>query len=1163
MRLDKLTVHRMPGIPLGFQVETPAAVNIIIGPNGSGKSSLARAMRRLLWSNLATESPFAVEAIFQRDGSTWKASREEGVDTRWLLDGETAAAPSLPGGHVARCYELGLLDLVLPADGEVENQLAAAINREMSGGVNLDEVGGKIFSFGSRKANKYRAEWQKAESNLKKLVRDQFHLAQQERDLTEKRRELEKSGSSALRYELLSKLKTRGEVAENLKNALSSLNSFAQGQNQVRLEDVDYLATMRQQQQEKNRKIRERQTVLDTILEKIENVALPVSTVEALDPGLLAKQVQKTADLQGEIDRLRDELAREDNALRQVLREMNPAADDKAVGPDPGPKIYADLAKMFFRLKDNQAQTEGLESLLHLPEFQTDGKNQTKEQSEDQIREKEAALGFLRRWLVSDSPQHGIPQLSGLVSGLVATISGWLLFAYNGRIEGLIALVLGGCSSVFFLIWMWRSRAQSKIKLEQVASKLQQAGLDIPEPLDRTHIQTLLGQETRDASANQVRKNLHNYLSNRIHRQQSDEDEIKALLDQLRQKHGLAMDRETPELLHLLNAVPRYRKAQAQVASLKISLDLKQGELDKLLADIGPTFVAFGLGHPATDVEAIRQQEILENRIVETSRLRENQKKEEQDLANLHSDLKEIKSGLTNFWTRLGLSTDTDDFQVRKLVDELPTWLEKKEAVSRLQQEYDLLDKEFRKHPEILDPANAETLTPEQINLMLDTLQSDVEARDSIQHDIGATEALVNQARGSLKVAEAGVAFENARTDLLETRQQERDAALGMMILEDVEQAYHHASRPRVLSRAAESFKVFSQGRYELRVVPGAEKSGTFRAFDQESAESLGLAELSDGTRAQLLLAVRLAFISEHETDAKPPVFLDESLTSSDPQRFEAIAVNLARWAEQEDRQVFYLCSNPTDARAWQLALEKAGLPEPAVIDLAKARGLGVDQKPHADHVPLALEPAPGNRSPAEYANLLNVPKLNGWQEAGEVHLWHLLGDDLELLHRLILAASPTLGRWIARQDEMGALAGMTGKQVENLLARGHCIEAFLRNWRIGRGRILTGGSLDASGHISEAYREKCRVLLEEVRGDAILFLEGLRDKKVRAFRGNNIGLLEEYFRQEGYLDSRGILAADELVGNVLSAVEHEISCGYVSVSEIRVLVAGWGESVK
>ncbi len=77
------------------------------------------------------------------------------------------------------------MDLVLPAGGEVENKLAEVINREMSGGVNLDEVGGKIFSFGPRLAAKKRNEWQNATSSLNALLRGQRHLAQQEKDLTE------------------------------------------------------------------------------------------------------------------------------------------------------------------------------------------------------------------------------------------------------------------------------------------------------------------------------------------------------------------------------------------------------------------------------------------------------------------------------------------------------------------------------------------------------------------------------------------------------------------------------------------------------------------------------------------------------------------------------------------------------------------------------------------------------------------------------------------------------------------------------------------------------------------------------------------------------------------------------------------------------------------
>ena len=49
------------------------------------------------------------------------------------------------------------------------------------------------------------------------------------------------------------------------------------------------------------------------------------------------------------------------------------------------------------------------------------------------------------------------------------------------------------------------------------------------------------------------------------------------------------------------------------------------------------------------------------------------------------------------------------------------------------------------------------------------------------------------------------------------------------------------------------------------------------------AASGLGPDKLSDGTRAQLILAARLAFAEEAEQGAALPLFLDEALDHSDP----------------------------------------------------------------------------------------------------------------------------------------------------------------------------------------------------------------------------------------------------------------------------------------
>ncbi len=71
-------------------------------------------------------------------------------------------------------------------------------------------------------------------------------------------------------------------------------------------------------------------------------------------------------------------------------------------------------------------------------------------------------------------------------------------------------------------------------------------------------------------------------------------------------------------------------------------------------------------------------------------------------------------------------------------------------------------------------------------------------------------------------------------------------------------------------------------------------------AVDQKTGEGKGLDKLSDGTRAQLLLAARMAFSEEVDQGRTLPLFLDEALGQSDPVRYEAIVRSLGRVAKDQ-----------------------------------------------------------------------------------------------------------------------------------------------------------------------------------------------------------------------------------------------------------------------
>ena len=139
-----------------------------------------------------------------------------------------------------------------------------------------------------------------------------------------------------------------------------------------------------------------------------------------------------------------------------------------------------------------------------------------------------------------------------------------------------------------------------------------------------------------------------------------------------------------------------------------------------------------------------------------------------------------------------------------------------------------------------------------------------------------------------------------------------RDEALfaeaGRFLIDGVEEEYEQTQLPRVFERARNHFSEFTHHNYELRLSKEA-KSPRLFAVELSSGEGRELDELSDGTRAQLLLAARITFAEEVEHGQVLPLFLDEALDQSDPARFEAIVRGLGRVAEDQGRQIFYLTS--------------------------------------------------------------------------------------------------------------------------------------------------------------------------------------------------------------------------------------------------------------
>jgi exonuclease SbcC len=396
------------------------------------------------------------------------------------------------------------------------------------------------------------------------------------------------------------------------------------------------------------------------------------------------------------------------------------------------------------------------------------------------------------------------------------------------------------------------------------------------------------------------------------------------------------------------------------------------------------------------------------------------------------------------------------------------------------------------------------------------------------------------------KIAEAGRQrrLEDARAQrqaaedmLVEQLEDALFAEAGTVLLDQVEQEHVQTSRPAVLRRAEDWFSRFTRHHFALEFL--SEGAGRFAARELATGERRSLAQLSSGTRVQLLLAVRVAFALEVEQGREPmPIFLDEALTTADPERFHAAAESMAQLAEEQGRQLIYLTSQPGDVAHWR----SAGV-EPTVLDLPAIRGRGRAIE-DADAITLPAPPReppkPGTMSAEDYAVVIRVPPIEPWERTSGIHLFHLLRDDLELLWKLMRRGVERLGHLqsLLASPEAGLI--LDPRQLRAIRRRMVGAESWIEGWRQGRGQPVDRAVLCASGAISARLIDRVSEVAGEVQGSAGRLLEALRQKRVAWMRSESIDALEQWLSENGYLPAMLPVDSTVLGRRVYSAMAVE-----------------------
>ena len=1128
MNLKRLTIHRLPGIRDRFEIKAAGpGIHIIFGPNGIGKSSICRAVEGLYWQESGLWRQTLVTGEFERDGTILRAERE-GSTLRWSDGEKSRAAPNLPASHNSRCFFLNLRDLVDNSPGSTDD-IAADIRRQMSGGFDLDKIIEDLFSPVTHPRKRMeRSKFNSASAEVERAKREQSILQQRVGELEERRARLEKADTAAARLPHVERARGFAERREELAGIEEELQAMSPALANMTGREPEDVAQHQDRLAELEKQARTRKTELRDARANREQSRLDAPLDEAHLPAW-RQRADDLARIELALHAARNNLEAARNKLASALDAVGGRDIEAASLSLPG------RGELFEFLRDSDSQRNrvgAIEERLRLL-----GSFESPETGEREFEEHRNGIEALRVWLRAPPPESPSARLrsrrySLLLAfamvlagiGLAYLIAPPMAFiAAAGFGIGLAALFVGHGRGAHHQ----RRRAQEEYEdlgLEQPARWDVRAVASLLDSLE-VRIADLDAARTRSRDRDVERKSLENQLDG-LRKQASA---LKTRRQELQLRLGLESLPADAEMVDLARALDELRQAQGEFKAAAGKVRQQEDDHKTLLAELAGFLEQHGEPQPGDAAEARARVNNLADRNSQLMQALKDGERAKRDLDQYVAEQEKIRSAIRCIYEEAGLANG-DSRGLAALLEALPGYEKLKAGHAALASKNELDRTELEQV--------GESVLCEQDGKSLEELHDglDLTAReaDELRGEIGRVELEMEQARGSTTVQDLIAAQEDARANLRDQRDQTLFAEAGRFLIDEVEKEYEQTRMPRVFERARNHFSDFTFHNYELRLDRAPGNPRLF-AVELSGGRRRELDELSDGTRAQLLLAARIAFAEEVENGQTLPLFLDEALDQSDPQRFEAIAGSLGCIARDQQRQIFYLTSDPFDVERFRLALAKVDCGIAAEIDLGVLRtGAASVSGPRELRVaPAPGIPAPNGRTPEEYGALLGMPKFRPALGSTEQHMFYVLWDDLELLHRFLTIGIERTGQWkTVAGTPLAEKLGSSSITAVHIGSRLDLLEVFCELWKQGRGRPVDRDALADSKAVSERYLEDVVAIAKELGGDPHRLLEtlaGRGDERLQGFRTRSVERLRSYLAEKEYLDGRPVFPENEL----------------------------------
>lgn len=1139
MRCKRLHVERAPGLPRGLpELELPDGLVVVSGPNGSGKSTLARAIRALLWDGEANTG--------LRVQSSWEVG-DQACDAgvfagRVHWDPTPATSPPPTAAGLAR---LGIRSL-LSDSHQGDAALAAQLLRELTGGLDLQQASASFSRQARLSANTILSrDLKTARAEKTRATKATDDLSEREGRLRDLEADLEAARAAARRLRACDALKERLQAAEQLANARAVVGAFEPGLDGVEEDDQERLDEIENSLARERARLRGSRSDEAAHAAERDAHAFPGKVPDRVDIESEPRRLDELADVERSLNELTRELegarARLASARAEILFPPDDTPDD---APTPG--ALDALAEALEAVRNSKAAAEAATTIRQA--WAADA-GEVREGDEERLRR---AVDDLRTWLQqpdavepSDAPTR--PSVVAAALAIVAALLA-LVVAVNITTPAWLAGMAWGAVvaslSVFVLVLLRRRAtdpAATDVSRVDHRRQLESASRDedlTPERWEHDAVSTCLEKLEGQLIDARAALKARDRSTAAAHDQEAAEQRVADATSSLRtQTEALGLATDFVELTAVRQAQALARLGEARDACARIEAEHRRAadQVSEGLTAFSHWIEPFGVKQPIRDVAAARAlMGSLTQRLSAYENAVEKLRSASEQRHAVEAGIAGKESELAAFWARVGLEAG-DRAGLQRRVESLPRWRSAREELLEQQGALHARTEAFETarheapdddHLAAVDP---DAVTNTEVDAWREAAAAEADGLEALRSERSKIQAALEQAEQGASLADAIANVRAAERAVAEERDRALEDVMARALLEEARTRHESSHAPPVLNRARDLLSRFTHDGWRLDV----DSDGAFRARDVACDEPRSLAELSDGTRTQLLLAARMAALEGLEASGEPlPLCLDEALANSDPDRFRAVAEALLELVD-DGRQVLYLTADPGEAEQWRAVCLQLDRPEPARVDLCDSVEVPAwgDTVPAVPAAPQPV-PDPDDTTPAEYAVLVGADRPDGFEPGSSWHLYVVAYDDLSALRSCLERRLARVGPWREMRRRGRSVLGVPEPVAARFDDRIALADALRSAWCVGRGRPVEWADVEASGAVSDTYEDQVRDVLEQHAYTPRRFIDEVGNLK--GFRHAKLEELRAHLEQVGCLAVDEPLSHDELVAQAM-----------------------------